>query len=382
MEEKAKGLFDTIGIQLDPRRLTKDLSVAQCQILEIARAIGNDSKIIIMDEPTAALNNEEAKLLFDIIRRLNAQGTTIIYISHRMKEVFDISDRITVLRDGRLITTVDAADTDQETMVRTMVGRDIDMTQKIVGTNIGEVVYRVEHATVPGFFTDISFEVRKGEVLGIAGLMGCGNIELMKKLYGLIPEGVCRQTLYGKELSIKSPQDAMRNGIAFVTDDRKNSGNFAKMSARENATISILPRLKTGLLIDPRKEHARFTEYVDQFKIKCGEDQPMVNLSGGNQQKILVSRALMTDCKVLILLEPTRGIDVGAKAQMHNIIHEFAQGGIAVIVVSSDMPEVITLSDRVMVMCNGRLTGMLEGDEINEDSIMLKAAGLEDGSAR
>lgn len=382
MEKKARELFDTIGIQLNPRLLTKDLSVAQCQILEIARAIGNNSKIIIMDEPTAALNNEDSKLLFDIIRRLNRQGTTIIYISHRMKEVFDISDRITVLRDGQLITTVEARDTDQETMVRMMVGRDIDMSQKIVGTNIGEVVYTVENATVPGMFQDIHFEVRKGEILGVAGLMGCGNIELMKKIYGLIPEGTCRQTLYGKEITVKSPQDAMKNGIAFVTDDRKNSGNFGKMSARENATISILPRLKKGLLIDPRKEHERFAEYVDQFKIKCGENQPMVNLSGGNQQKILVSRALMTDCKVLILLEPTRGIDVGAKAQMHNIIHEFAQSGIAVIVVSSDMPEVITLSDRVMVMCNGRLTGILESDEINEDSIMLKAAGLEDGSAR
>lgn len=186
--KRAQELFDRIGIKLDPNMLTKYLSVSQCQLLEIARAIGNNSKIIIMDEPTAALNNEEAELLFQIIRKLNDQGTTIIYISHRMKEVFEISDRITVLRDGQLITTVDAKQTDQETMVKTMVGRTIDMGEKFHGNNISDVIYSVRNATVPGYFHDVSFDVRQGEILGVAGLMGCGNIELMKKLYGLIPE--------------------------------------------------------------------------------------------------------------------------------------------------------------------------------------------------
>lgn len=196
--KRAQELFDRIGIKLDPNMLTKYLSVSQCQLLEIARAIGNNSKIIIMDEPTAALNNEEAELLFQIIRKLNDQGTTIIYISHRMKEVFEISDRITVLRDGQLITTVDAKQTDQETMVKTMVGRTIDMGEKFHGNNISDVIYSVRNATVPGYFHDVSFDVRQGEILGVAGLMGCGNIELMKKLYGLIPEGSCEQQLFGK----------------------------------------------------------------------------------------------------------------------------------------------------------------------------------------
>lgn len=380
--KRAQELFDRIGIKLDPNMLTKHLSVSQCQLLEIARAIGNNSKIIIMDEPTAALNNEEAELLFQIIRKLNDQGTTIIYISHRMKEVFEISDRITVLRDGQLITTVDAKQTDQETMVKTMVGRTINMGEKFLGNNIGDVIYSVRNATVPGYFHNVSFDVRQGEILGVAGLMGCGNIELMKKLYGLIPEGSCEQQLFGKTVNINSPTAAMNHGIAFVTDDRKNSGNLNKVSAKENATISILPRLKHFLLIDNKKEQKSFHDYVDQFKIKCQEDQLMVNLSGGNQQKILVARALMTTCKVLILLEPTRGIDVGAKVQMHQIIHNFAEKGLAVIVVSSDLPEVINLSDRVMVMCNGESMGFLEDDDINEDSIMLKAAGFKDGSVK
>jgi ABC-type sugar transport system ATPase subunit len=380
MVKRAQDLFDSIGIKLNPNTLTKNLSVSQCQLLEIARAVGNHSKIIIMDEPTAALNNEESNLLFDIIRQLNQQGTTIIYISHRMKEVFDISDRITVLRDGKLVVTVEAKDTDQETMVKKMVGRTIYMTEKFHGSNIGEVIYSVRNASVPGVFHDISFDVRKGEILGVAGLMGCGNIELAKKLYSLIPEGSCEQQLEGKVISINSPSDAMNHGIAFVTDDRKNSGIFEKVSAKENATISILSRLKKLLLIDIKKERKYFADYVKEFQIKCQEDQLMVNLSGGNQQKILVSRALMTNCKVLILLEPTRGIDVGAKYQMHHIIHEFAERGIAVIVVSSDLPELIKLSDRVMVMCNGTLTGFLECDDINENSIMLNAAGLKGGS--
>jgi ABC-type sugar transport system ATPase subunit len=376
------GLFDSIGIKLNPHLLTKELSVAQCQLLEITRAIGNNSQIIIMDEPTAALNNEDSKLLFGIIRRLNKQGTTIIYISHRMKEVFDISDRITVLRDGKLITTVEAKDTTQETLVKMMVGRDIDMSEKLNGDKIGEVIYSVKGASVPGIFEDISFDVRKGEILGVAGLMGCGNVELMKTIYGLFPEGKCKQALYGKEIFVKGPNDAMNYGIAFVTDDRKHSGNFNKMSAKENATISILSKLKKKFLIDVKKEQQYFVDCVEQFEIKCQANQPMVNLSGGNQQKILVSRALMTSCKVLILLEPTRGIDVGAKAQMHHIIHEFAESGIAVIMVSSDLPEVIKLSDRVMVMYNGRSMGIIDGEDINEDNIMLKAAGLKDGSVR
>ena len=376
MRERANQLFDRIGIKLDTELKTKELSVAQCQLLEIARAIGNESETIIMDEPTAALNNEESKLLFDIIRKLNESGTTIIYISHRMKEVFEISDRISVLRDGKLITTVKADETGQEEMVRMMVGRDIDMTEKLHGTNIGDVVYSVRNASLEGVFRDVSFDVHRGEILGVAGLMGCGNIELMKKLYGLISEGSCEQSLNGKNLEIRTPDDAMKHGIALVTDDRKNAGNLAKMSTQENATISVLGKLKRGLLIDPQKERSLFGEYVERFKIKCFPRQPIMNLSGGNQQKILVSRALMTNCKVLILLEPTRGIDVGSKSQMHHIVHEFAENGISVVVVSSDLPEIIKLSDRVMVMCNGQVTGFLEGEDINEDTIMLKAAGF------
>jgi ABC-type sugar transport system ATPase subunit len=379
MEKKARELIQNIGIKLNPRSFIKDLSVSQCQLVEILRAISNDSQIIIMDEPTGALNNEESEILFDIIRKLNKQGTTIIYISHKMKEVFQISDRITVLRDGKLITTVDAKDTDQETMVKMMVGRDIDFSNKYGGQSIGDVIYSVRNACVPGLFEDISFDVKRGEILGITGLMGCGSIELAKKLYGLIPEGKCTQSLRGEELAIDSPSDAMDKGIALVTDDRKNSGNFAKMTAMENASISILHKIRRrSHLIDLRMEHKYFADYVNQFNIKCTANQQMSNLSGGNQQKILVSRALMTSCKVLILLEPTRGVDVGAKSQMHQIIHGFAEKGIAVIIVSSDLPEVIQLADRVMVMYNGRSQGFLEGHEINEDYIMLKAAGLKE----
>lgn len=376
MRERAKALFDNIGIQLNTESLTKDLSVAQSQLLEIARAIGNDSRIIIMDEPTAALSNEESRLLFEIIRKLNQKGTTIIYISHRMKEVFDISDRITVLRDGCLITTVEAKDTTQESMVKMMVGRDIDLSEKFNGSNIGDVVYEVRNASLPGVFQDVSFELRKGEILGVAGLMGCGNIELMKKLYGLIEEGTCQQMLFGKEIKVSSPNNAMKYGIALVSDDRKNAGNLPKMCAKKNATISILDRLRRKLLIDTKKEAGIFQKYVERFKIKCQPEQQMVSLSGGNQQKILMSRALMTECRILILMEPTRGIDVGSKSQMHQIIHEFAENGISVIVVSSDLPEIIVLSDRVMVMYNGKVTGFLQGEEITEDGIMIKAAGL------
>ena len=379
LRQKTQDLIKSIGITLSPNALIKDLSVSQCQLVEILRAISNNSMIIIMDEPTAALNNEESEILFGIIRELNKKGTTIIYISHKMKEVFQISDRITVLRDGKHITTIDTKDFDQETVVKMMVGRDVDFSNKFMGLSIGEVIYSVRNVSVPGFFEDISFDLKRGEILGITGLMGCGNIELTKKLYGLIPEGSGRQILMGEEVFINSPNDAMNKGIAFVTDDRKNTGNFSMMNAKENATISILQKIrKKNFLLNFDIENQLFNEYREKFMIKCTSDQQMNNLSGGNQQKILVSRALMTNCKILILLEPTRGIDVGAISQMHQIIHEFAESGIAVILVSSDLLEVIQLSDRLMVMYDGQSQGFLEGDAINEDSIMLKAAGFKE----
>lgn len=377
MEKRVNELIASVGIELDPATYAKDLSVSQCQLVEVLRAISNQSKILIMDEPTAALNNEESEILFNIIKQLNSQGTTIIYISHKMKEVFEISDRITILRDGKFITTVKTEETDQEAVVMMMVGRNLATLDIKKEQSHQEVIYSVRDASLPGVFQNINFDVHRGEILSITGLMGCGNIELTKKLFGLIKEGECKQYLFGEGVNITSPKVAMEKGLAFVTEDRKNSGILARMSAKENASISILKKIqKRNRFLNLKQEAELFNSFVDHFEIKCTADQEVNNLSGGNQQKILVSRALMTNGKVLILLEPTRGIDVGAKAQMYKLIKEFAEEGMAIIMVSSDLPEVIQLSDRVMIMYNGEQQGFLEGENITEDQVIMRATGL------
>ena len=374
-------LLEELKIELDPNEYVKNLTVHQKQLVEIVKAISINASILIMDEPTAALSDTEVDKLFRIIGVLKQEGKTILYVSHRLKEIFDIADRVTVLRDGRYIGTKKIEDIDQEEVVRMMVGRDIDKFYQISRTEPGNILMKVDSLSKKSVFENISFSLRKGEILGVAGLMGCGREELLKSIYGLETYDSGKVYLGDKEMSINNPRLAMNQGIAFVSEDRKESGIFPLMGVRENATINIIRKLSYGnsILINFNRESRLFQENADYLKLKyAGENQLIMNLSGGNQQKVVLARALMTDCDILILLEPTRGIDVGAKLDVYNLMSDLTSRGIGIILISSDLPELISMSDRVMVMWQGRMTGMLDKDEIDEETIMLCATGNKD----
>lgn len=378
LNRRARDLLNKLNIDIRPSELVKNLSVSEKQIIEIVKAISIDADILIMDEPTAALSDDEVNKLYEIIEELKSLGTTILYVSHRLKEIFEIADKVSVLRDGKHVGTEHIKDIDQEAVVRMMVGRDIDKFYQVSHAKVGDTVISVDSLTKNDSFQEISFDLKKGEVLGIAGLMGCGREELLKSIYGLTRFDRGSVSIGGKELRISSPRDAMANGIAFVTEDRKESGIFSRMRVKENATINIIRNLSLlkGSFIQFSRENKIFREYVDYLNIKfAGNNQIAMNLSGGNQQKVVLARALMTECRVLLLLEPTRGVDVGAKLEIYNLIHDLASKGIGILIVSSDLPELISLSDRMLVLWQGRATGLLSKNEIDEEAIMLCATG-------
>lgn len=385
MNQQAQALLDSMGLDIKATDSISLLSVSQQQMVEIAKALSHDADIVIMDEPTAALNIKEVDTLYSIIRNLKAQGKTVIYISHRLKEIFDITDRISILRDGHYIDTKVTAEITQDELVAMMVGRTISQFYTTADHPYAETVLEARHLSKEGLYSDISFELHRGEVLGIAGLMGCNREEIVKSLYGLIHPDAGQVILHGETVidagknknDLDTPLNAINHGIGYVTDDRKASGIFALMSVRENISISVLKTLSRLRIISAAKEQDMLEKYTQKMNMKyAGFYQRINSLSGGNQQKFLLARTLATQCKVLILLEPTRGIDVGAKAEIYSLLETLAkEEGMAILMVSSELPEIIKNCHRSLVIFQGKLTGNIDKEDFDENLIMQCATG-------
>ncbi|WP_149139540.1 sugar ABC transporter ATP-binding protein [Gemmobacter caeruleus] len=376
MAAKTQALFDRLNIQIDPLAEVRFLTVAQRQMIEIAKAVSYESDVLIMDEPTSALTEAEVEHLFKIIRDLRARGIGIVYITHKMNELFEIADEFSVFRDGTYVGTHASSDVTRDDIIRMMVGREItDMFPKEVA-EIGAPVLQVEKLTLNGVFHDISFEVRAGEIFGLAGLVGSGRSNVAEALFGVRPATSGTIRINGREVDMASPAVAMREGMAFLTEDRKDTGCFLPLTVRENMQIAALHDQHVRLgLVQQREVDARCAEMKDALRIKTPDlDERIENLSGGNQQKVLLARWLMTKPRILILDEPTRGIDVGAKAEIHRLISKLAKDGVAVVMISSELPEVLGMSDRIMVMHEGHATGILDRAEADQVKIMELAA--------
>ena len=365
-------LFDRMGVDINPTTLVSQLSVGLQQIVEIAKALSYNAKIIIMDEPTSALSEKEVDQLYTIVRDLTAKGFAIIFISHKLDEVFTIADRISVLRDGRLVGTVKTAETTRSDIINMMVGRHLDEMYPPKSSALGETIFSVEGFSQPPYFHDISFSLRKGEILGFAGLMGAGRTEVARAIIGADKSGTGRIALKGKTFRPRSPREAIEGGLCYLTEDRKVLGLFLLMTVRDNIVsaalrrfISALGLLRNGAI----KEDSR--RYMDMLEIHPTDDtQTVINLSGGNQQKTLLAKWLCTEPQILIVDEPTRGVDVGAKAKIHQELRRLAEEGIGVIVISSELPEIMGLSDRIAVFREGRLTAMLDGNRATQREVM------------
>lgn len=379
MIEESGRLLNLLECDISPTATTGSLRVGDQQLVEIAKALSLDAEILIMDEPTSALTESEVDRLFRIIEQLQSRGVTILYISHKMEEVFRASDRITVLRDGEHVETLDAKDTSPRDITQRMVGRDIESTSIGADRQPGDELLRVESLSLPWpgharqwRLQDISFELRRGEVVGVAGLMGAGRTELLECLFGTSsepPEGSI--FVHGKQVRISSPADARRAKIGLVTEDRKRLGLFSQMTVRENITMCTLGESVSGGLVSPGRERSAAESSIDLLGVKtAGTESAITSLSGGNQQKCIIARWLRTNPEVLLLDDPTRGIDVGAKAEIYKVIDKLCVQGLGIMVTSSELPELITLCDRILVLCEGRLTGEFQRDEFNEHAIM------------
>ena len=360
MNEEARKLFDQLGIDIDPTETMSRLTVGKQQMCEIAKAISHDAKVIIFDEPSAALTEAEIEELFKIIRDLRERQLGIVYISHRMDEIKVITDRVTVMRDGGYVGTLITKDCTKEDIINMMVGRVIyedPKTESQVAKD-APVVLKVEHLNAGRMVQDVSFELRKGEILGFSGLMGAGRTETMRALFGADPKQSGDIYVNGEKVDIKSPKDAVRHGIGYLSEDRKRFGIIVDKSVAENSTMATLDEYMKGLFIDKKKENDVAQKYVDILKTKTpGVDQLVVNLSGGNQQKVVIAKWLVRNCDILIFDEPTRGIDVGAKSEIYHLMNELVAEGKSIIMVSSEMTEILRMSDRIVVMCEGRKTG-------------------------
>ena len=379
MEVEADALFAQLDSKISPRQLVRELRVGDQQLVEIAKALSRKAEILIMDEPTSALTETEVERLFRVIQKLRASGVTILYISHKMEEVFRLSDRITVMRDGQVVKTLDRTATSPREITHLMVGREIENTHLADGRQLGETVLEVQSLSLPRHgharkwrLEDISFSLQRGEVLGIAGLMGAGRTELLECLFGASatpPQGTI--LLKGKPVDFTHPSQAVDAGIAMVTEDRKRVGIFSQMTVRENITLCTLSESTAAGIISSSRERAAATEAIQQLGVKTASTESMItNLSGGNQQKCIIGRWLKTKPDVLLLDDPTRGVDVGAKAELYRVMDMLARDGLGVIVTSSELPELITLCDRILVLCEGRLTGELQRNEFTEHRIM------------
>ena len=376
MVEKAKALFDVLNIDINPAEKIGALTVGKQQMVEIAKAISGDAKIIIFDEPTAALTDSEIEELFKVINDLKKKGTGIVYISHRMDEINIISDKVTVMRDGEFVGTLVTKDCDKNDIIKLMVGRTIFSEPK-TASNVAEdapIVLKCEHLSRGKAVRDVSFELKKGEILGFSGLMGAGRTEVARLIFGADPMDSGKIFIHGKEVSIKSTKDAVNAGIGYLSEDRKRFGLLVDKSVEENTTIASLNNFIKGVFIDNTKTKNVSEKYVSELKTKTPSVSQLVKkLSGGNQQKVVIAKWLVRNCDILIFDEPTRGIDVGAKSEIYALMEELAKAGKSIIMISSELPEVLRMSDRVIVMCEGRITGTLDISEANQEVIMESA---------
>jgi ribose transport system ATP-binding protein len=374
----AKRCLDRLGVDIDPNVQVRTLSVAQCQMVEIAKALSLNATVLIMDEPTSSLTEQEAQLLFKVIRDLKRQGTGIIYISHRLDEMAEIVDRVTVLRDGRYISTDEFADLSLDDIVARMVGRSLEdkfpEPRRVPGT---DVIFSVSGLTRAGVFSDVNFEIRRGEILGFAGLMGAGRTEVARAIFGADPLDAGTITLDGDTLKITDPRSAIEAGIAYLSEDRKAQGLAVKMPVDANLVMARMQAVSNSAgVIDRRKHREASQKYVDLLNIRTPSlGQPVRLLSGGNQQKIIIGKWLFREPRIMFFDEPTRGIDVGAKFAIYQIMDELAANGIGIVLISSELPEVLGMSDRVAVFHGGRITATLSTRDTSQEEIMHYASG-------
>ena len=378
MRARALELLAAVGATIDPARPMHSLSVAEQQMVQIAAAVGEGAKVIIFDEPTSSLGDAEAERLYALIGRLRAQGVTQLYVSHRMHEIFALCDTITVLRDGQHVSTQPTAALTESALVAQMIGRELsEYLPAHAGSARGEERLRVSALSSPGLFSDISFSVHAGEVVGLAGLVGAGRSEIARAIFGLDARARGTITVRGKAETIRSPRDAMRLGIGFVPEDRKKQGLVLGMRSRENATLPTLRRFARAGWIDREAEVTATSTSFQRVGLKSGRESAVQSLSGGNQQKVVLSKWLTANSDLLILDEPTRGVDVGAKAELHAWIDQRASEGAAVLLISSELPELLSLSSRILVLRNGRLRGELSRAQATQESVLRLMAGLD-----
>ncbi len=379
LNRAADGLFKLLGLGLNPRTRVADITVAKQQMVEIAKALSFDSKVLIMDEPTAALTEHEIEELFNIIRSLKTQGVGIVYISHRMEELMQITDRISVMRDGQYIKTVSTADTNTEEIINMMVGRTIFEEPKTESqATSSEAVLEVRGLCTKAL-RDVSFTLHRGEILGFAGLMGAGRTEVARAVFGADPIDRGDVIIGGRQVRIRSPKDAVRHGIGYLSEDRKQFGLALGMSVEDNTVLASLDAFSRWGFVNFKKTAEAAEHYVTMLKTKTpGIGQDVKNLSGGNQQKVIIAKWLVRDCDILIFDEPTRGIDVGAKSEIYKLLSELAASGKSIIMISSELPEVLRMSDRIAVMCEGRITKILDISQADQETIMRYATMREE----
>ncbi|MBF7095575.1 sugar ABC transporter ATP-binding protein [Alkalibacter mobilis] len=376
--DESKQWLDKLGLNESPKELVKNLSVGKQQLIEIAKALSLNAKVIIMDEPTGALTISETEKLFEVVNELRSQGHSIVYISHRLNEIFQICDYVTVLRDGTLVGEKTIDELDEDKIIEMMVGRKLSEQYPRVNTILGHTVLEVKNLSNK-FVKDISFELKEGEILGVAGLVGAGRTEMARSIYGVYPLDKGEILMKGKPVVIKSPKDAIKEGIAYVSEDRKSNGIVLGLNIVENVTLASLDQYvgKIGK-INKSEEEKSTDSYVKSMSIKAaGTKQLLKFLSGGNQQKVALAKNLNTNPKILILDEPTRGVDVGAKKEIYELINKYKESGMSILMISSEIPEILGISDRVMVMHEGMVTGTLDIKNADQEKIMSLAVGKE-----
>jgi ABC-type sugar transport system ATPase subunit len=380
MRRKASNLLESLDIHdLDPNEILGRLSIGNRQRVEIAKALSRDARILIMDEPTAALTEADVAQLFDIVRKLRERDAGIIYISHRLDEVFELADRVTVLRDGTYIGTKPVSETSRGDLISMMVGRTIDALFPKNKVDLGDVVLKVEGLDRPPQTKDVSFSIRSGEIVGLAGLVGSGRSELAQAIFGVTPADRGCIFLVGEKVTIESPGQAKALGIAYVPEDRGLQGLIKPMTLRENISLSILERLTSGMFVNQRDEHRLAHDAIERFGIRASSPEQVVNkLSGGNQQKTVLAKWLATNPRLLIMDEPTRGVDVGAKAEIHRLMGELVERGLAILMISSELPEIIGMSDRILVMREGRIVAEFARGEADQKEIAAAMMGAKD----
>ncbi len=370
IEKNAQEILDRLESDIKPETIVGNLSVAQKQLVEIAKALSNDIKVLIMDEPTASLSDNDIENMFKVVKGLKEKGIGIIYVSHRLEELPVIADRISVFRDGKYIRTMDIGDAPKKVIIENMVGTSmVETKRKPCSTE--EVLMEIKNFSSGTKFQNINFQLHKGEVLGIAGLAGAGRTELVRAIFGVDPKDSGEIFINGRKAAVHSPSDAKKAGIGFITEDRKEEGLILNMPLHTNLGMTILDKLKRIIGLDLKKEVRLMEEYIQSLKIKCRDSgQKAHNLSGGNQQKVVIAKWLATEPRILIMDEPTRGIDIGSKNQIYDLINQLAEQGMGIIMISSELPEVIQVSDRIMVLAQGRKTGELDNQEVTQDILL------------